>query len=205
MNYNVPGVGPITSTALTKDQMNVLWQDLVLRCIGITPSGPTDNAAYSRVRIEWPQDGQPDWAITADVAFVESTTEADSYDQIMEHNIVANDDSTYTLTIIYTRVWRVRLVAYGPNSGESLRQVKTCMTLDFAHDTLAQSNLYLLFELGTPKRFPELFTNDWWERWDFSVRMNEQVTDTVVLPTMASVEVILQDRVGIQSDQTITF
>lgn len=203
--FNVPGVGPITSTARTKDQMNVLWQDLVLQMLGITPAGPDDSAAYSQVRLTWPTDGQPDWPLNFDVCFVETVTEADSYDQIMEHNIVPNDDTTYTLAIVYTRVWRVRLVAYGPNSGDRLRQTKTCMTLDFVHDTLAESNIYLIFELGTPRRNPELFTNDWWERWDFSVRMNEQVTDTLVLPTMASVEVVLRDAVGIRSDQTITF
>lgn len=202
---NIPGVGPLVSTALTKDQLNVLWQDLVLRMLGVTPAGPTDNTAYSLVRIEWPTDGQPDWPLAFDVCFVESTMEADSYDQIMERNVVPNDDSTYTLTTVYTRVWRVRLVAYGPNSGDRLRQTKSCMTLDFAHDTLAESNLYLIFELGTPRRNPELFTNDWWERWDFSVRMNEQVTDTLVLPTMASVEVYIQDAVGNTSDRTITF
>lgn len=199
-SYAVPGVGTMTSTGLTQAQMQVIWQNIVLQCLGITKSMPTDSIAYTQVRIDWPTPGQPAWKITEDKAFIRSIEVPDPYNYAHEVQPVITIDSTFTETTIYTRVWETGFIFYGPNSFDRARQVKACLFQDFVHDILAASNIYLNTMIGTPRRTPELFQNQWWERSGFSVRMNEQVTDTLDKQTIQSVELILEDETGIISD-----
>lgn len=202
--FNVPGVGIMTSTALTAQQISIIFQNLVLQSLGIAPASTTDESAYSKVRIDWPTNGQPDWKITEDIAFIRAVEVPDPYNFPHEVQATNTDTSSYIEYTKYARVWDLHFVFYGPNSFDRTRQLKTCLYQTFAHDILAASNLYLIPTLGTPRRFPELFTNDWWERTDFSVRMNEGVTDTLTKPSMASVEVIIEDSDGILSDFTVS-
>jgi hypothetical protein len=200
--YTVPNVGAMGSTGLTAQQMNIIWQNLVLQCLGITPSSTADAIAYAKVRVDWPPPGQPGWKLHEDVAFLRAVEVPDFYNYAHEVQ-PATTEVSYSETTIYTRVWEIAFIFYGPNSFDRARQVKACLYQDFAHDILAASNLYLITTLGTPQRRPELFANQWWERVDFSVRLNEQVTDTLTKPTMASVEVIIQDADGIVGDITV--
>jgi hypothetical protein len=94
-------------------------------------------------------------------------------------------------------------IFYGPNAFDRARQVKACLYQDFVHDALQASNMYLDTFIGTPSRNPELFQNQWWERTDFSARMNEHVTDTLTKQTMQSVEVTLETEHGIISDVVV--
>lgn len=202
-SFSVPGVGTMASTGLTTDQMQVLWQNIVLQCLGITPSGPTDASAYSQVRIDWPTPGQPAWATTDDIAFVRAVEVPDPYNRAHEIQPNATQGLTFLEATIYTRVWEIGFVFYGPNSFDRARQVKACMYQDFVHDTLEASNLYLDTVIGTVRRTPELFQNQWWERSGFSARMNEQVTDTLTKQTIQSSEIILEDEAGIITDVTV--
>ena len=202
-SFSVPGVGTMTSTGLTTAQMQVLWQSIVLQCLGITPSGPTDATAYSQVRIDWPTPGQPAWAITDDIAFVRAVEVPDPYNTAHEIQPNATQGLTFLEQTIYTRVWEIGFVFYGPNSFDRARQLKACLYQDFVHDTLEASNLYLDMVIGTIRRTPELFQNQWWERSGFSARMNEQVTDTLTKQTIQSSEIILEDEAGIITDVTV--
>jgi len=196
-SYPVPGVGTMTSTGLTDSQMSVVWQNIVLQCLGITPSGPTDAAAYSQVRVDWPVAGQPAWPITSDVAFIRAVVVPDSYNAAHEVQPTSMPGETFPEQTIYTRVWQLSFIFYGPNSFDRARQVQACLYQDFVHDILSASNVYLDTVIGTPRRSPELFQNQWWPRSDFSARMNEQVTDTLTKQTIQSVELILEDADGI--------
>ena len=202
-SFPVPNVGTMTSTGLTAQQLAVIWQNLVLQCLGIAPSGPTDNAAYSQVRIDWPTPGQPAWPITQDVAFIRVTEVPDPYNTAHEIQPVSQPGLTYPETTIYTRVWEVSFIFYGPNAFDRARQVKACLYQDFVHDALAGSKLYLDTVIGTPRRNPQLFQKQWWDRTDFSARINEQVTDTLTKNTIQSVEVQLQSALGIISDVVV--
>ena len=202
-NFAVPNVGTMASTGLTQQQVSIIWQNIVLRCLGITPSGPTDSVAYSQVRIDWPTPGAPAWSITDDVAFIRATETPDRYNTAHEVQPVETAGTTFIETTIYTRVWELAFIFYGPNAFDRARQMKACLYQDFVHDTLQASNLYLDTAIGTPRRNPELFQNQWWERTDFSARMNEQVTDTLTKQTMQSVEVTLETEHGIISDVVV--
>ena len=202
-NYPIPNVGTMTSTGLTAQQMNIIWQNIVLQCLGITPSGPTDSAAYSQVRIDWPTPGQPAWIITDDVAFIRAVEIPDEYNTAHEVQPVTVAPPLYPEDTIYTRIWQVDLIFYGPNSFDHARQVKDCIFQDFVRDILSTSNLYPETVVGTPRRAPELFQNQWWERSGFSIRMNEQITDTLTKQAIQSVEVITQSEMGIISDVVV--
>jgi hypothetical protein len=185
------------STGLTDTQMSVIWQNIVLQCLGIAPASPTDATAYSQVRIDWPPPGQPAWAITADVAFLRAVIVPDSYNAAHEVQPISTAGETFPEQTIYTRVWQLSFIFYGPNSFDHARQVQACLYQDFVHDILSASNIYLDTVLGTPRRAPELFQNQWWPRSDFAVRMNEMVTDTLTKQTIQSVEVIVNDPLGV--------
>ena len=206
-SYAVPNVGTMSSTGLTDSQMSVVWQNIVLPCLGITPSGPTDSTAYSQVRLDWPQPGAPAWPITSDIAFIRAVVVPDSYNAAHEVQPNTIAGVTYLEATIYTRVWQLSFIFYGPNSFDRARQVQACLYQDFVHDILAASNIYLDTVIGTPRRSPELFQNQWWPRSDFAARMNEQVTDTLTKQTIQSVELVLEDASGIfdEIDLPVTF
>lgn len=204
-SYPVPNVGIMTSTGLTAAQMAVIWQNLVLQCLGIAPSGPTDPVAYSQVRIDWPTPGQPAWPITSDVAFIRAVEVPDDYNYAHEVQQPVSNAPTYPENTVYTREWEIGFIFYGPNSCDHARQVKACLFQEFIHDILEASNLYIDTMVGTPRRSPELFQNQWWERSGFSVRMNEMVTDTLTKQNVESVEVIVNTFNGVSSDVTIEF
>jgi len=202
-SYVVPNVGTMTSTGLTAQQMSILFQNITLQCLGITPSGPTDQQAYFNVRIDWPTAGQPAWAITDDIAFLRCAEVQDRYNTAHEVQPVTQEPPTYPETTIYTRVWQTDFIFYGPNSFDRARQVKACLYQDFVHAILEASNLYLDTVIGTPRRKPELFQNQWWERTGFSARMNEQVTDVLVKPAIQLANIILEDVNGIFAEITV--
>jgi len=202
-SYVVPNVGTMTSTGLSAQQVSVIWQDIVLQCLGISPSGPTDEAAYLQVRINWPTPGAPAWAITEDRAFIRAVEVPDEYNTAHEVQPVTVALPTYPEETIYTRVWQVDLIFYGPNSFDHARQVKDCCFQDFLRAILEASNLYLITTIGTESRNPELFQNQWWERSGFSIRMNEQVTDSLTKQAIKSAEVVLQIEAGIISDMVV--
>lgn len=201
---NIPGVGSLVSSALTSDQMDVIWQKLLLQMLGVDPAA--DPLAYARIRIGWPKKGQPAWKRSEDVGFVQCTETQRRYNEMHnEEYLGATDPTTIIQQTVYSRAWRAAFEFYGPNSGDHARQVKSCSYLDFVHDTLAQSNLYIIGEFATARRTPKLFAAQWWETWTFSVEMYEQVTETLTLPSMASVEVIVEDSDGIIVDQVVNF
>lgn len=202
-SYPVPNVGTMTSTGLTAQQMAIIWQNILLQCLGISPSGPTDASAYSQVRIDWPTPGQPAWAITQDVAFIRAIETPDDYNTAHEVQPVVEFSQTFPENTIYTRVWQIDLIFYGPNSFDHSRQVKDCIFQDFVRDILETSNLYPETVVGTSRRTPELFQNQWWERSGFSIRLNEQVTDSLTKQAIRSVEVALQSEAGIISDVVV--
>ncbi len=202
-SYPIPNVGTMTSTGLTELQIQIIFQNIVLQCLGITPAGPTDSTAYTQVRIDWPPPGQPAWKITDDVAFVRAIEVPDRYNNAHEVQPTTTLGETFPETTIYTRVWELGFIFYGPNSFDRARQVKACLYQDFVHDILSASKIYLDTVIGTPRRTPELFQNQWWQRSGFSARMNEQVTDMLTKQAIQSVELILEDENGVFSDTVI--
>ena len=159
----------------------------------------TNVNAYNLVRIDWPTTGQPGWGITENKTFVQAVQNPEEWGNIRDLSI-----SGTTATYTYSRVWRINLVNYGPNSFDNMRVIKSGTFLDFFAWQLAASGLYLVTDTKFPRRVPELFQGQWWERTDLSFRYNELVTETITVGIGTSVEVLLYTAKGLQRDFVVT-
>ena len=170
--------------------------------LGRDPSA--DPLAYAKVRLDWPTGGQPAWAITDDVCFLKATEEDDAYNRVRDRVWTPQDSASVLAQDTYTRVWRVSWSFYGPTAFDNARLLKsTLLTVDFPSDTLQMSKLYLITDTQATTRSPELFQGQWWERTDFSIKLNELVEETLSVPTIASAEILLETERGVQADLTV--
>ena len=194
-----PNGQTLTSGALTQTAINTLLQVLTCQMLGIDPS--IDLTAYSKVRLDWPTGGAPGWGIGDDVAFIRTTEEDDVYNRLRDRVIGPLNSTVLNSTDTYTRVWRVSYSFYGPNSFDNARLLKSSLlSLDFAHDTLANANLYLVTDIPATTRNPEKYQGQWWERCDLSVKLNELITETLTVSSIQSAEVLLYTERGLVTD-----
>ncbi len=159
----------------------------------------TDPSVWSKVRINWQTYSQPGWSVTDNIAFVESE-QIDSYQASIRDNVNVGTTSSW----YYTRTWRIHFIFYGPLGFDNARLLRSTMLLQFMHDLLAQSNIYLNPDTPSPKRNPEAFAGQWFDRTDLFLTFNEFVTETITVGTGISVEVIVENNAGIQKDFVIT-
>ena len=165
----------MADSALTIQQINVLMQTLTMGMLGLDPAKPA--SAYA-VRLSWPTGGAPAWKVTEDVAFLRCLEVDDGYNRQRETDF---NWATSTQSTRFTRVWSISWTFYGPNSFSNAQSVRDLIFYQQQHDTLAQSNLFLIPDIMAPRRAPELFADQWWERTDLTLSFNEAVTrDTVV-------------------------
>lgn len=156
------------------------------------------------VRKAWPSDGAPAWKQGDDVAFVRCTEIDDWYNKVRDQGAEPNDAVSGLLVTEYTRVWRVFWEVRGPNSYTRASLLKSAMQLDFIHDSLAASNLYLRPDVSNPTRAPELEDGRWWNRTDLEMVFYEQVNESIVTSTVASIEVKVYNDAGLQLDLEVT-
>lgn len=160
--------------------------------------------ANSKVRVSWPTDGAPAWKITDDIAFIQVTEEdspinrqRDVWLSYTSSPEVQNQETTYT------RVIKLALMLYGPNSFAYAQTVRDLMFYETYREILALKKLYLIPDMPSPRRFPELFENRWWERVDMSMLFNELVSINLAVPFITSAEVLVYDESGQVADVKI--
>lgn len=194
---NFPNGQTLTSSALTDDQMFALWQPLTCDMLGLASIDPSRQFT---VRKAWQSAGAPAWKIDENIISIRCTLTNNWYDKVRDVIATKNSDVSVISNIEYTRVWSIRFIGYGPNIFDMIRLVRSALLLDWTHDTLAVSSLYVMTELGTPLRNPELFEGQYWERTDLEIELYEQVNETLIAPSIASVEILLETKEGIQKD-----
>ena len=159
--------------------------------------------AFSKVRVDWQQQGQPAWQIDTDTCFLRCETQDTDYSRLRD-SIGSYLDPAYTRIDTYTRSWRVYWTFYGPNSLNNSKFIQSgLITLDFIAALLAESNIYIQPSIIEPHRFRELFQGQWWERVDMQVEFNEQITETINYQTVESVEVEVYNSTGKVLDFTV--
>ena len=129
----------LTSTALTKDTATALLQLMTCGMIGVNPPD------FSRVRVDWPTEGQS-VADTPqqDVCFISAVPNDTDYSRIRDRVRTGSRPGPLVYTWQYTRGWRFSWVAYGPNSTDNLRAVRSALFQDYFNDLLSAANLYPL-------------------------------------------------------------
>lgn len=114
------------------------------------------------------------------------------------------DPTTVVQLTTYTRIWRLFWTIYGPTSFTNARLLRSYLFTQDMHDALAAKNLYFVTDPSAPQRVPEEYEKQWWERVDFSAQFNEAVTETQVINSVASVEVIVENSNGVVADIELT-
>jgi hypothetical protein len=175
----------LTSSALTQTQIENTFQVLTTEILG---EGTDPNSA---VRISWPTRGATGWEITDDVVFLRATISDDRVNRSRDRSHANPTDGSLTETVTYIRVWKIDFLLYGPNSLDHARLIKSALFMAWTQTTLAASNLAIVLDVADPRRMPELFEAEWWERSDFSARFNELVTEVGSVPAIASIEIDL--------------
>ena len=188
----------MADTILTLNELGELFYDLIVAMIGGSPA--------IDVRRSWPAGGAPAWGITDDVIFF-NESEDDNPINRQRDVVVSNRGSPYTDDLnqasAYTRYLRVGFVFYGPNSLGNSQVVRDFMFYQTHRETLAKNNIYLIPDTVAPKRAPEIFQGQWWERVDMSMNFNELVIRNLTIPAITSAEVIVYDEDGQVADVTI--
>ena len=199
-----------TDRHLVPSQVNNIMQGMIVGSLGLVDAKgvPLPNAP-SAVRIGWPTGGAPSWAITDDICFILATEDDDDYNLLREVSEIDNDPpTTITEQTTYTSVWAIHLCLYGPNSSDIARRIKSSLFQQSTHDVLAGNNpyggvLYLITNVPRPIRAPELFAGEWWERVDFTFRLNESVIENSVVNAVKSAEVKVYNEDSLLIDNPV--
>ena len=199
---------------LTIDQLNRLFQNVVLSILGYddavvlwneyqttksTWTDPIPPNPYYFVRVSWPTGGAPAWKITEDIAFLQVSEVDNPYNRQRDVNMLAVDANNAAQLTQFTRVMGISWVLYGPNSFENAQAIRDKMFYQRIHDVLAEQNIYLIPDITSPRRVPELFESQWWERVDLSMRFNEFIQRDLEVPYIKSSEITVSAGNGISS------
>lgn len=157
----------------------------------------TNPASNSAVRLAWQTQGDPAWAITDNIVFIEAVEKESNYSKIRDQATADNEDGlTATVTLQYSRVWTIRLSSRGPGGFDACRIIKSALLLDWTHDSLALSNLYVNPSFSATVRIPELKSGRWWARLDFNFDVYEGIIETIVYNTIGSVQIQVNNNNG---------
>lgn len=199
-----PNGQTLISSAQTPDTFATFFQALIAQVFGFDTTDPTQQtAAYSTVRIGWPQDGQPAWLISEDVCILTATLVDDPYARARDGLNSPNDDLSLTQRMSFTQVWELHLTLYGPNCADLARLILSTVTLDWLRDAIATKNIYLVAAPFRPRYVPENFDGRWWKRADVQLRYNELVNESIITPTAAGVDVTLITDTGAATEFVI--
>lgn len=180
---------------MTPKQLETAIQGFTCTLLGVDI---TDKVALAGVRLSWQTQGQPFGNNPGvNVVFIRAVPEDSLYDRVRDRITVPNpaseDNSSVLYQDLYTRVWRIYWVFYGPDSFDRARVVRSALYQQANHDILALSSLYIAGPITAPIRLPDQSNGQWWERTDFSVLMNEFVVEQTEVSTVESVEILVND------------
>jgi hypothetical protein len=173
---------------------------------GPSPATLTDPEVWLKARIGWQIQGQPGPRLDIDNVTVKCVPEDTEYSRMHDVFYSTSEDGNYDIqTDVYTRAWRVHFVFYGPNALDHARAIRSYfVTVQPFYDFFAKLNLYINPDIKVPSRGPEVFQGQWWDRVDFDLELNEQVTETYTIGIVKSVEVEIFTKDGQVADFTVT-
>jgi len=183
---------------LSLNDLNILFQQLTLQCLGLA-----DNA-YDKVRISWQKQGAPAWKVDDDIVFIRLSEEDNPYNRQREVVMTQISEDVSMKSTSYTRVNSVAFALYGPESYENAQTLRDFFFYDDSRRTLSQSGIYMIPDVAAPRRVPESFQGQWWERIDFTLYFNELIIRNVVASSITSVDISVTTEDGVVQAQTIS-
>jgi len=172
-----------------------IMQPLIVSILGwsLTPNN---------VRIGWQTEGAPAFKITDNMIFLTASPIDNRINR--EHNILLEESSPDLLmTKGYTRIMELSVVAYGSNALLNLDKIIFGMFSDSVRASLKQNDIYLVPDVAAPRRLPELFQAQWWERADMKLQFSELLTDETNINVVRSVHVEVQNKDGLLDEFTV--
>lgn len=124
------------------------------------------------IRWRYPESGAPDWKVGDDILFLSLVEADDDYAKQRDSQYRADNGTVYRDTA-RTRVWELQATAYGRKSYELANLLKDGFFYESVQHRLSRCGVFLVPNLPTCIRIPELFAGKWWDRWDITLRFNE--------------------------------
>jgi hypothetical protein len=153
---------------------------------------PTNSANASKVRRTWNPQGQPAFAITDNVAFFRVSPAPDEISLAKNAQYSDLNTTTSNRNVQYTRVHEIQFTFYGPLSYDNADKVQAGLFLQSSKEYMAKKNLYLMTNIDTPVRVPELYNEQWWDRTDFRATYYENVIRTGTVSLINSFQITMK-------------
>lgn len=150
---------------------------------------------YYLVRIAW--QNAPSAKYGEDVCHIRATEWDSPYNRQRHIVVQALDDVSVNIQTSYTRVLDIGFVLYGPRAYDNASKLRDAIFYQPNKLAAAEQNIYLIPDIPAPRRIPELFQGQWWERADLSIRFNNLVVRNFAVPAIEAVNIIVNDHNGI--------
>ena len=166
-----------------------LFQKLIVSMLGWDVSNPI---LKNNVKIAWAT--RPAWNPSDNIVFlkvVESDSMYNKEREVVNESIESPQE--FVQKTSYTRQIQVTLTVYGPNSFENMQIIRDSMFYQTFRNVLSKNKIYLIPDIPSPVRAPELYNDQWWERVDMTLKFNELIVrETSVVP-VESVDIIIYE------------
>lgn len=178
------------------EQFEDIMQGSIVRILGWALTKNND------VRIGWQTTGAPAWDIEKDMVFITAVPQTSPYSR--EHSIIVENGSPdINISTGFTRVMKLQVICYGKNATENAYKILLGMFKEVPRQELVKEKIFFLPDADAPKRVPELFEGQWWERSDLELFFNELIVDDQQMNAVESVDVEVHDVNGLLTEITI--
>ena len=175
---------------LTRQEIENLFQDQTIKILGYS-TAPINGVPQNqdKVRITYPQTGQPAFKITDDLAFISVYFKDDAYNRQFETQYTRKDNDTAIRDILYTQAMDIKWTFYGLQSFDRADLVRAMIFQTPYSSAFKASNLCIIPDIAAPTRTPEYFNGQWWERADFAASFYQAIKRETETPYLVSAEI----------------
>ena len=132
-------------------------------------------AAGQSIRNSWASQGAPPWKITDNRVFLKVVFEDSPYTKQREYSYRRRTDLTANQVMDMTNCIRVSWTFYGPESYSNALRVFALLGDPRLTRELELNEVFLVPDVRSPTRTPELFAGNFWERADVYALFNVHV------------------------------
>lgn len=130
------------------------------------------DASSTMIRTTFNTDGQLAFGVHDDVIIMSLSEADDMYGHYRQYASRQVGNKNYR-DHAGTRIWDVRLTAYGPNSHSNLDRIRSGVLTLQSSRMLTPKDIYIVPTVPVIHRSPEIFGGQWYERADMTLRYNE--------------------------------
>lgn len=174
---------------MTRKELQKLFWLATLQMLELDPDLPENQG---KVRISWPTDGAPAWKIDENITFIRVGERDDSYGALRDRVYGDMDADFARETTAYTRILDVYWIFYGPDSFDNAFRIRNRLYNEQYRRMLSDKQIYVVPRVLAPRRSPELFAGQWWERTDLSATFNELVRTEEKVAYLKSAEITIK-------------